>query len=74
MPIHVHVTIPGLLSGTLRSKHSPNPGPPVLVNPNVTAFPPVGDIYNLYEPMDLEYVDNPGTAVATLTYFPLTVG
>jgi hypothetical protein len=62
--------LPGI---TLRSKISPNPGPAILRNANVTNFPPQNDVYNLVEPMDLEDVNNPGPVLATIKSFPLTV-
>lgn len=72
--VNMHVTIPNLLPGiTLRSKFTPNPGPPILRNSNVTNFPPQNDIYQLVEPMELEDVNNPGPVLATIQSFPLTV-
>ena len=72
--IDFHVTIPNLLPGvTLRSKYTPNPGPPILRNPNVTNFPPQNDVYQLVEPIDLEDINNPGPVLATINNFPATV-
>ncbi|SRR6266700_3724673 len=74
MVLSIHVTISNLLPGiTLRSKISPNPGPAILRNSNVTNFPPQNDVYNLVEPMELEDVNNPGPVLATIRSFPLTV-
>ena len=74
MPMNVHVTMPDLLPGiTLRSQYTPNPGPPILRNSNVTNFPPQNDVYQLVEPIELEDVNNPGPVLATIQSFPLTV-
>jgi len=73
MHINIHVTIPNLLPGiTLRNKLS-NPGPAILRNPNLIAFPPQNDVYQLVEPIDLEDVNNPGPVLATIQTFPVTV-
>ena len=74
MPMNVHVTMPDLLPGiTLRSQYTPNPGPPILRNSNVTNFPPQNDVYQLVEPIELEDVNNPGPVLATIQSFPVTV-
>jgi len=74
MIVNIHVTIPNLLPGiTLRNKLSPNPGPAILRNTNVTKFPPQKDFYSLAEPIELEDVKNPGPVLATIRSFPLTV-
>ncbi|MBV8334496.1 MAG: hypothetical protein JO358_03425 [Alphaproteobacteria bacterium] len=73
MHINIHVRIPNLLPGiTLRNKLS-NPGPAILRNPNLIAFPPQNDVYQLVEPIDLEDVNNPGPVLATIQTFPVTV-
>ena len=72
--VNMHVEIPTLLPGIrLRNVVPPNPGPTILRNANVTAFPPQNDVYQLVEPMDLEDINNPGPVLATIQYFPLTV-
>lgn len=72
--INIRVTMPNLLPGiTLRNKISPNPGPAILRNSNVTNFPPQNDVYSLVEPIELEDVNNPGPVLATINSFPLTV-
>ena len=73
MNLNIHVTIPNLLPGiTLRNKLS-NPGPAILRNPNVIAFPPNNDVYQLVSPIELEDVNNPGPVLATIQNFPVTV-
>jgi hypothetical protein len=73
MHVNIHVTIPNLLPRiTLRNKTS-NPGPAILRNPNVIAFPPQNDVYQLVSPIELEDVNNPGPVLATIQSFPLTV-
>ena len=73
MNINIQVTIPNLLPNiTLQNKIS-NPGPAILRNPNVTNFPPQGDVYQLVSPIDLEDVNNPGPVLATIQTFPVTV-
>lgn len=71
MIVNMHVTIPNLLPGiTLRSKFTPNPGPLILRNLNVTNSPPQNDVYQLVEPIELEDVNNPGPVLATIQSFP----
>ena len=48
----------------------PNPGPTILRNANVTAFPPQNDVYQLVEPMDLEDINNPGPVLSDYPRFP----
>ncbi|MBV8096337.1 MAG: hypothetical protein JO110_24480 [Acetobacteraceae bacterium] len=72
--MNVHVTMPDLLPGvTLRNKPSPNPGPAILRNPNVTNFPPQNDVYQLVSPIELEDVNNPGPVLATIQTWPTTL-
>jgi len=74
MLLNINVEIPALLPGIkLRNKIPPNPGPPILRNPNVTSFPPQNDIYQLVEPIELEDINNPGPVLATINNFPVTV-
>jgi len=74
LSINMNVSIPALLPNvTLRNNLPPNPGPPVLRNSNVTAFPPQNDIYQLVEPIELEDINNPGPVLATISNFPITV-
>ncbi len=44
-----------------------------LINPNLTRFPPQGDVYQLQAPVDLAPVDAPDQVVAQLQQFPVTV-
>ena len=74
MIVDIIVEIPSLLPNIrLQPVIPPNPGPPILRNPNVTSFPPQGDVYQLVEPIDLEDVNNPGPVLATISTFPVTV-
>jgi hypothetical protein len=45
----------------------------VLINDNLTRFPPQGDVYQLQEPVDLAPVGAPDQVVAQLQQFPVTV-
>ena len=72
--VNMNVEIPALLPGIrLRNVIPPNPGPPILRNANVTAFPPQNDVYQLVEPIELEDINNPGPVLATIQNFPITV-
>lgn len=74
MLLNINVEIPALLPGIrLRNIIPPNPGPPILRNPNVTSFPPQNDVYQLVEPIELEDINNPGPVLATISNFPVTV-
>jgi hypothetical protein len=44
-----------------------------LVGPNVTWFPPRGDVYQLQEPVDLAPFDKPSQVIGQLQQFPVTV-
>ena len=45
----------------------------VLLNDNLTQFPPVGAVYQLQQPIDLAPVGNPSQVVGQLQQFPVTV-
>ncbi|KAI8867850.1 hypothetical protein GQ42DRAFT_50108 [Ramicandelaber brevisporus] len=47
--------------------------PAILVG-KLTQFPPMGDIYQLQNPIDLVLPDNPDTTIATIEKFPVKVG
>ncbi|HZR49760.1 MAG TPA: hypothetical protein VFB06_09605 [Streptosporangiaceae bacterium] len=74
MIVDIVVEIPNLLPNVrLQPVIPPNPGPPILRNPNVTSFPPQNDVYQLVEPIELEDINNPGPVLATISTFPVTV-
>ena len=50
-----------------------NATPAVLVNDNLTVFPPQGSVYQLQQPVDLAPVGAPTQVVAQLLQFPVTV-
>lgn len=60
----------------------PGGGPPLvlsntktatLINNNLRQFPPMGDVYQLQQPIDLAPVGAPNQVIATLQQFPVTV-
>jgi hypothetical protein len=70
------------LDFTVTVERPPGGGPPMqlsntktatLINDNLTVFPPQGSVYQLQQPVDLAPIGNPGTVVATLQQFPVTV-
>jgi hypothetical protein len=72
--INSHVVIPNLLPGiTLRNKILPDRESAVLRDSQAMSFPPKNGVYTLVEPMELEDVNNPGSILATIKSFPLTV-
>lgn len=44
-----------------------------LLNPNLTAFPPQGSVYQLQQPVDLAPGNAPDKVVAQLLHFPVTI-
>jgi hypothetical protein len=70
------------LDFTVTIEKPPGGGPPLvlsntktaaLINPNLTRFPPQGDVYQLQAPVDLAPVGAPDQVVAQLQQFPVTV-
>lgn len=71
-----------LLDVNFTIEKPPGGGPPMvlsntktaqLMNDRLTVFPPQGAVYQLQQPVDLAPVGNPGTVVAQLLQFPVTV-
>ena len=62
--------IPGIV---LAAQRGPRGGMPALHNTAGTGFPPTHDVYQLDEPIALEAVGNPGTPLATIDSFTLTL-
>ncbi len=73
MRVNIYVTMDNILKGITLRNVIKNPGPAILRNSNVTAFPPNGDVYQLVEPIDLEDINNPGPVLATIQNFPVVV-
>ena len=70
------------LDFTVTIEQPPGGGPPLvlsntktaaLINPNLTQFPPRGNVYQLQAPVDLAPVGAPDQVIAQLQQFPVTV-
>jgi hypothetical protein len=76
-PRFEHVIIAGFIMTIVQGGGEPlvlTPKDPAQLIGKLTQYPPRGDLYQLQNPVDLVFPDDPDTVIATIQKFPAQIG